>query len=102
LINAPGLYNLKGVTIEVTPCSQNGEETAEGFYASFPLVLRPVLKDDRIKGGAICAEDRFGVAAFLGTGGSLPFGVLPAGRDDASVQRKAGADVFCTVKPIIS
>jgi tRNA(Ile)-lysidine synthase len=92
LINAPGFYNLKGVTIEVIPCCQCGEKTAEGFYASFPLVLRPVLKDDSVKtDGVICAEDRFGVAAIIGSGGAAGSDVLPA-------RRKAQADIFCIVK----
>jgi tRNA(Ile)-lysidine synthase len=89
LINAPGLYNLKEVTIEVTPCCQKREKTAEGFYAFLPLVLRPVLK------GTICAEDRFGVAAFIGSGG------LTAGKGDASARRSKAADVFCTVHPTV-
>jgi tRNA(Ile)-lysidine synthase len=101
LINAPGLYNLKEVTIEVTPCCQKREKTAEGFYAFLPLVLRPVLKGEGktdggaiCAGGTICAVDRFGVAAFLGVGG-LPVEGLP---DGTSARPMDEADVFCTVQ----
>jgi hypothetical protein len=93
LINAPGLYNIKEVTIEATPCGQDGEKTGEGFYAFLPLVLRPVLKG---ADSTISAEDRFGVAAFIGEAG----GSVEAG--DASARPKTGADVFCTVKPTVN
>jgi len=88
LINTPGLYKVKDTTFEVKPCCDNGEgETEGGFFAFLPLVLRPAFKEDCINaggkkitvqdllkgegytGGAICAVDRLGAAAFIGAGG---------------------------------
>jgi hypothetical protein len=112
LINAPGLYKLKGTLIEAKPCHQYGGEAEKGFYASLPLVLRPGCRDDflvsggrkiawaglpgdGVSGGTICAEDRFGPAAFFCSGGPL------FGRDDLwqnASRRDTGPDIFCIVK----
>ena len=127
LINTPGLYNLKVVTIEAISCCQYGDKTIAGFYAAFPLVLRPGLKDDCIEtgggtsslqdvlknggytarprmfvsadgiigtGSVISAVDRFGPAAFIGSGGLL------VSRENTPALRKAGADIFFTVNPV--
>ena len=115
LINAPGSYTLKGVTIEAKSCCQHeccqhlcchGSEDADGFYAFLPLVLRLSCKDDCVTGGGkkiswrkigtadsgvICAEDKFGPAAFISSGGLLL-------SDDETVRRNAAPDVFCVVK----
>jgi hypothetical protein len=120
LINAPGLYKVKEVAIEVNPCCKDVKEgeTGEGFYAFLPLVLRPAFKEDRLtsggrkialpdlrKGGAICAsgaicaEDRYGVAAFFGSGSAETCGLL-AGRDDPSVPHETGSGIFCVVRKI--
>ena len=88
LINTPGLYRVKEVTIEVKPyCNDDGEGGVEkGFFAFLPFVLRPALKEDNINTGGLncvvgtyCAFDRFGVAAVIDVSGVLAF------RDETSI-----------------
>jgi len=77
LINTPGFYTLKGVTVEV-----GGDFDCGGavFFASLPLVLRPSFKEDRIGharssgyscGKVVSAVDSLGIAAFIGMNGLL-------------------------------
>ena len=72
LINAPGLYTLKGVTVNV---QERAAETGEnGFLAMLPLVIRPSFKEDRVAhhaAGSRCftAADALGPAAFIGSAG---------------------------------
>jgi len=95
LITAPGAYNFKSLTVEVKPCCQCGGESEKGCVF-LPLVLRPGYKGDYISsggkkmnlGGMICAEDKYGPAAFIGSGGRLFC-------DENPVRRNAGDDVFC-------
>jgi hypothetical protein len=82
LIKAPGLYKLKGVTLELTPEPVPDAEAA-GFFVSLPMILRRAFRGDRLfRGGrktgvsgldagnvpVLCAADRAGVAAFIGAG----------------------------------
>jgi tRNA(Ile)-lysidine synthase len=90
LIKEPGLYNLKGIGIEVRPFfepekqSDTSHDTRCSFSAGFPLVFRPGFKDDSLvsagkkimcgdlaKGLIISAVDRFGTAAFIGLKGIM-------------------------------
>ncbi|MDR2257632.1 MAG: tRNA lysidine(34) synthetase TilS [Treponema sp.] len=86
LIKAPGLYKLKGVTIELLPGfpSTEDEDGAGGFFVSLPVVFRRSCSDDylvasgRKRGAAdlktgtecppLCAADAAGAAAFIGAG----------------------------------
>jgi hypothetical protein len=81
LINAPGLYNLKGIAIEVHE-SQAGENKGCGIFLSLlPLVIKQNQKGDNIvnaEGGKknsgkprFTAVDTHGVAAFIGPGGLI-------------------------------
>jgi len=110
LINTPGLYKVKEVTVEVKPyCKEGGAE--KGFFAFLPLVLRPAQEDSlggsaggaicagglNCAGSAICAVDRFGAAAIIGTGNK---GGVLAVRDDFSIRKETDPDVFCVVRGI--
>jgi hypothetical protein len=86
LIKAPGLYNLEGLTIEAGMPESGGTGEGEGFFAAFPLALRPSFRHDSILQGGhtlglakllarthgseytgiVTAEDRRGTAAFIG------------------------------------
>jgi tRNA(Ile)-lysidine synthase len=99
LIKEPGFYNLKSIAIEVRPVfTQDAHQQcgADGFYACLPLVFRQSFKDDFLvsKGkkirrrdlvnaskmqGRICAADRMGTAAFIGSKGLLAVRDLPSG-----------------------
>ena len=76
LINAPGLYKVKEVTVEVKPCCDNGGELEGGFYACLPFVLRSGGKGD----GEIIAE-----------------GLQVCG-GDPSARKETGMSVFCIVR----
>jgi tRNA(Ile)-lysidine synthase len=82
LIKAPGLYKLKGVTLELTPPPVPNAGTA-GFFVSLPMILRQAFRGDRLSRGGrktgvsgleagglpvFCAADAAGVAAFIGAG----------------------------------
>ncbi|MDR2111354.1 MAG: tRNA lysidine(34) synthetase TilS [Spirochaetaceae bacterium] len=87
LINEPGLYKLKGLTIECTAFVPR-EREKEGFFAGLPLVFRGNFKDDCITKagtkrpvskildkslrsrytGIISAADAKGEAAFIALG----------------------------------
>jgi hypothetical protein len=79
LIKGPGVYKIKGITVEIREGA--GEAGGEaGFFAELPLVFRPSYRDDRVgKGPAALARRRFsgytdiitaeaasGAAAFIG------------------------------------
>jgi tRNA(Ile)-lysidine synthase len=83
LIKAPGLYKLKGVTIELLPGFPSEDDAAAGgFFVFLPMVVRGSRRDDylvvsgRKRGPAdlragtealpLCALDAAGVAAFIG------------------------------------
>jgi tRNA(Ile)-lysidine synthase len=100
LIKEPGLYRLKSMTIKSQFPGSDERIDGEGFFASFPLVLRRSFSDDcvlrggkkrslaKVLGGSphsgytgvITAEDTRGIAAFIGLGG-VP-AVLAARRDE--------------------
>jgi tRNA(Ile)-lysidine synthase len=79
LIKETGLYNLKKISIEISPLS--AQEKESGFFAVLPLVFRRCFKDDflyskgrKITGrglakSTISAVDSFGTAAFIGPDG---------------------------------
>jgi tRNA(Ile)-lysidine synthase len=86
LIKEPGLYTLKGVTVEVTPGFNSNDAGEAAFPVLLPLVLRRTLKDDWIIGNGkkiaaakafnarqrkrlLSAIDRRGTRAFLEPGG---------------------------------
>jgi tRNA(Ile)-lysidine synthase len=91
LIKVPGLYTLKGVTVEARPAAGSaGDNGQEGCFCAVPLVLRPAFSGDCVvtAGGKIalrdlakhteprhrwCAVDRLGPAAFIGPRGLLAF-----------------------------
>jgi tRNA(Ile)-lysidine synthase len=94
LINAPGLYTLKGIAIEVHE-SQAGENRGCGTFLSLlPLVVKPFQKGDCIvnagseknKGGKPCftVADTHGVAALIG-----PEGLIQC-KDEREALRAAG------------
>jgi hypothetical protein len=86
LIKAPGRYNLEGLIIEAGSPESRGKRGEEGFFAAFPLVLRPSFRYDSILQGGlvtdpakaldrppgsgytgiVTAEDPQGTAAFIG------------------------------------
>ena len=95
LIKEPGLYTLNKIRIEVRPFTDSA--VSGWFCASLPLVFRPCFKDDFLvttgrtikpqdiaKGRQrlMSAADRFGIAAFLGSG------VILAKRDSAEDRRQ--------------
>jgi len=88
LIKEPGVYTLKGITVEVTPSSTVTDAGERAFPALLPLVFRRALKGDYIirNGKKIMAEkafnasrrarllsaiDRRGTRAFIEPGGLL-------------------------------
>ena len=88
LIKEPGLYTLKGLTVEVTPGLNSSDAGGAAFPAPLPLVLRRTLKDDWIIGNGkkiaaakafnaqqrkrlLSAIDRQGTRAFIKPGGLL-------------------------------
>ncbi|MDR1858491.1 MAG: hypothetical protein LBQ69_03390 [Treponema sp.] len=110
LIKAPGLYNLKGIAIDVhgglvLPESAVDAPVDDGaFLALLPFVLRPRLKEDRVLfrgdkksraagGRFLAAVDCLGPAAFIGENG------LARRRDDAAaLGAVAEAGNLCMVK----
>ncbi|MDR3020218.1 MAG: tRNA lysidine(34) synthetase TilS [Treponema sp.] len=90
LIKEAGLYTLKRTGIEVRAVSAMNSADSGGFFASLPLVFRRSFKGDFVEnsgrkirkrdlpsGGGfpkskfVSAVDRFGTAAFIGSGGLL-------------------------------
>jgi hypothetical protein len=106
LIKAPGLYTLKRITIAVTRFSGAAAESADGFCALLPLVLRRTCKGDCIINSGkktppaagiarermLSAVDRLGIAAFIGSGGLIQRRAVP---DRAG---EAEQEMFCYVK----
>ncbi|MDR2478346.1 MAG: tRNA lysidine(34) synthetase TilS [Treponema sp.] len=102
LIKMPGLYNLKGVGINVSACS-GGTSHDGGVLALLPLVVRSKLPGDciagsggeaaRCRGRVVCLVDRLGTAALTGPGGII-LGGDPAGQET----RKAEQEGLCTVE----
>jgi hypothetical protein len=81
LINTPGLYNLKGIAIEVHE-SQAGGNGCGTFLSLLPLVIKPFQKGDKIVNAAgsgknsggkprFTVVDSCGVAVFIGPGGLI-------------------------------
>ena len=79
LIKAPGLYKLKGVTLELSPEFHPERETA-GFFVFLPMIVRRSFSSDRLvretrksglsglkpgKSTVLCAVDASGIAAFI-------------------------------------
>jgi tRNA(Ile)-lysidine synthase len=104
LIKEPGLYKLKWVTIEVKPGlyreaergaskrGRNSPETAKGFFACLPLLVRRSLSGDyAVKGGRLSVLDRKGIAAIIDAGGA------PLFRRDAEVRAEADSGRLCFV-----
>ena len=92
LINAPGFYTLKGASLEVGDGAHCGAERGDAFAADgafaarLPFVVRPSFKEDRVGrasggGGALCAEDSLGIAAFIGNGALLACRQAVSGAD---------------------
>jgi len=77
LINMPGFYAVKGITIEVCESPADGTINGNSFFALLPLVLRPCLKNDSVgkrradKGCNLTATDSCGPVAFIGQDGGL-------------------------------
>jgi hypothetical protein len=117
LIKAPGLYKLKGVTIELLPgfSLQNEEASAEGFFVSLPLVIRQTYHDDclvlpdrkiraaDLKQGAgflpLCAVDAWGLAAFISTeagkGALVSHRGMPGGLGESRGDESGGFGGIC-------
>ena len=76
LINVPGLYSLKGITIEVSENPADMHNKDSGFFTLLPMVVRPCFKEDRVgchtaKGHWLTAVDPAGPAAFIDHNGIL-------------------------------
>ena len=86
VVEKPGSYRLKGITLDVGECPPVGgcppaDAGKATFSAVLPVVFRLSIKEDRIgrtkgDGKLISAVDSLGIAAFIGNGG------LIAGRND--------------------
>ncbi|MCL2044302.1 MAG: tRNA lysidine(34) synthetase TilS [Treponema sp.] len=76
LINMPGLYTLKEITIEVCEIPADAPHIDDGFLTLLPMVVRPCFKDDRVDchtagGHWLTAADPAGPAAFIDYSGIL-------------------------------
>jgi hypothetical protein len=82
LINAPGLYNVKGIAIEVRENLSGGNGGCDVFVSLLPLAIKPFYKSDCIAGAVHCgknggvkprftAVDTLGSAAFISAGGLI-------------------------------
>jgi tRNA(Ile)-lysidine synthase len=109
LIKEPGIYNLKGLSIEVRPSLSQNPEEKNTFAAELPLVFRKNLRDDYIlyRGqkrrpvkslnrqglpeyrDIITAEDIKGNAAFIGLSRNGP-SILICREDRNSESVKSG------------
>jgi tRNA(Ile)-lysidine synthase len=82
LIKAPGLYKLKGVTLELAP-EFHPDAGTTGFFVFLPVIVRrsfsgdPLVRGNRKTGGSglkpgnstlLCAADASGIAAFISAG----------------------------------
>jgi len=102
LIKEPGLYTLKGISIEV--CRDTDMTGNSGFFACLPLVIRRSFNDDflisggekisrrRLKENPASAADKYGTAAFIGRNGVL------FARDFSREQEEDGAFCFINCK----
>jgi tRNA(Ile)-lysidine synthase len=112
LIKEPGRYKLEGLTIESRFPEPGQRVEGEGFFAGLPLVFRPSSPHDpilqggvsralskvlaRTRGsgytGIVTAEDRRGIAAFIGLGRGEA--VLLARREEDAGDTEAGSSFF--------
>jgi tRNA(Ile)-lysidine synthase len=105
LIKAPGLYKLKGVTLELSP-EFHSETGAAGFFVFLPMIVRQRFSSDRLvretrktgisglksgKPPVFCAADASGIAAFISI--DLRGGLLVSsrpGKPEAGKRRGSG------------
>jgi hypothetical protein len=102
LINAPGLYNLKGIAIDVSDSTVGAPVGDNAFLALLPFVIRPRLKEDRVQPcvtgnggegrGGYAAVDCLGPAALIDRNG------LSQRRDDVPLAMATPDGNLCMVR----
>jgi tRNA(Ile)-lysidine synthase len=98
LINKPGLYTLKGTTIEVCKIPVNGNKGEGAFLALLPLVLRPCFKEDTVKCPGNYAGRRVAAVDMLGTAAYICQSKPAWRRDDAAAMQVSNNNGLCMVK----